>query len=158
MLPGCAGAASGTGISITAGVVTAGVVTEGVGAICGAGTIVAFGAVMVDRLFGPTPVVGVSVLSCDASAYPADIPNIAVVARPVARIFADVAGDGRLARLLGVEPGAADVAGVSNSGSFSISRHPRGRRGHHRRGHHRRVDIPLCMNRPVIGLQIRRIL
>lgn len=88
LLPGCAGAISGTGTSITGEFVADGV---DVGAGTGAG--VGWVALMVD--------VGAKVglvAGEDAREYPAVIPNIAVVASPVAKIFADAAGEGRFVR------------------------------------------------------------
>ena len=78
-----------------------------------------------------------------ASAYPVVSPNIAVVARPVARIFADVAGPGRRARFAAGKDVCppAETGGVgTRSGSFIISHHLFRRRDlHGRRRHDLRV-------------------
>lgn len=77
-------------------------------------------------------VVGACVL--DASAYPVVRPSVAVVAKPVARIFAEFATPGR--RVFLTTPGLllGGGGGGGSSGSLIISRHPRhGRRHGHRR-------------------------
>ena len=71
----------------------------------------------------------------DANAYPVVRPRVAVVARPVARIFAEFATPG-LRVFPRVRDDDADEAGGGGgrSGSFIISRRPRLRGDRHRRG------------------------
>lgn len=88
-------------------------------------------------------VVGACVL--DASAYPVVRPSVAVVAKPVARIFAEFATPGR--RVLLATPALLLGGGGGSSGSFIISHRPHLHRGL-RRGarrlhvrHHRRHGV-----------------